>query len=539
MESKNDGEKIPWKELAEGIKGKLYIIAGDYRLLYANRLARDRFPGRFKNSKVIYCYEALENRLAPCSAPLINCPLQEVLAGGKKKVIYHTRPGAPGGASLQKTIKATFFPLKDSNGMVQCAFELRQDVTQEKKLEDLMIKYYNHLRALEQVAVAVGEGQELKQILNLCLDTALELVNDGIGGILLLDDQNRLSYRVYRGLSSWYAENMRMALGEGVAGKVAKTGQPVLLEDISISAEAVRHDLLTAEGLKGFLSVPLKIQDKVVGVINIASRTKGKYSEDDLNLLGIINHQLETALEQGRLYDSLNRAQERYRRLLQFALQAQEEERQRIARELHDETSQVLTSLSLSLQALIDMARIQGIGDSAFNERLKKAHAYSVNAGIEVTKLMKKLRPTLLDELGMPAAIHRYAKDILGPKGIKLEVTFNGMEHRFPPEVEITLFRIAQGAIGNILKHAEAGHVSISLDCDQKHCRLKVDDDGKGFDIEQLNQIDPCGRGAGLFTMKERANLVGGGCQIESLPGRGTRVTAFIPIIEVDHGEED
>jgi len=152
---------------------------------------------------------------------------------------------------------------------------------------------------------------------------------------------------------------------------------------------------------------------------------------------------------------------------------------------------------------------------------------------------MKELRPTLLDELGMPVAIHRYAKDTLQAQGINVSAEFLGTDQRFAPEVEVTLFRVAQGAIGNILEHSGAKNASISLNCSGTECVMQIEDDGKGFDVNRLTQVDPSGRGAGLFTMKERIRLVGGTCNVESRPGQGTKITWNVPLTTDVADEKD
>lgn len=266
---------------------------------------------------------------------------------------------------------------------------------------------------MSHVSSAISGLRDLDTILRISLDNVLELVNSDIGGILFLDeDTQTLYYRVQRGLSPKYAEEMRIPLGEGIAGSVAQTGNTIVLEDISKDPRAVHPDLINAEGLKGFVSVPLKTKDKVIGVMNIASPVAERFGADDVSLLSSIGDYLGTAIEQARLYDRLARASERYQALLRHALTAQEQERKRIARELHDETSQAITSLTLGLQAIMGMAEMKGIGDAEFLKTLKATHSYAVHASNEIVKLMKELRPTLLDELGMPAAIHRYAKDV-------------------------------------------------------------------------------------------------------------------------------
>jgi two-component system sensor histidine kinase DegS len=151
---------------------------------------------------------------------------------------------------------------------------------------------------------------------------------------------------------------------------------------------------------------------------------------------------------------------------------------------------------------------------------------------------MRELRPSLLDELGLSAAIHRYAKDTLQAQGINVSMEFTGTEEQLPLEVGVTLFRVAQGAIGNILEHSAAKNTSIKLQCNARECLLSIEDDGTGFDVGKVTQVDPSGRGAGLFAMKERVRLVGGACRVESQPGRGTKVIVKVPL-ETDIADEE
>ena len=114
-------------------------------------------------------------------------------------------------------------------------------------------------------------------------------------------------------------------------------------------------------------------------------------------------------------------------------------------------------------------------------------------------------------------------------KGINVFAEFKGTDRRFQPEVEVTLFRIAQGAIGNILEHSEAKNSWIKLECDNKKCALTIQDDGRGFDVSKLTGVEHSGRGSGLFTMRERTSMLGGSGYIESRPGHGTKIIATVP----------
>ena len=529
------GLDISLQDVLHDVEDELLVIDSEYRVRFANSAAQGKLQQGAESPIGRLCYQVFHDRDRPCGAPLWDCPLRKVLESGSMTTVIHPERIL----GVDKYLKITVYPLRDSYGNTKAVVELRRDVTAERQLETQILRRHHQLSALSRISSAVSGLWDLDAILTNALDNVLDIIDGTVGGILLLDEKTEtLHYRVQRGLSVKYADEMRISRGEGISGRVAQTGEPMLLEDISKDPRAVRPDLVSAEGIKGFISIPLKAKDEVVGVMNVASHTAGRFGADDVSLLSSIGDYLGTAIEQARLYVRLAQAGERYQALLQHALAAQEEERKRIARELHDETSQALTSLTLSLQAIIQMAEMKGIRDAELMEKLKTTHSYTVRAGHEVVKLMKELRPTLLDELGMPAAIHRYAKDTLQPQGINVSAEFRGTDERLPPEVEVTLFRVAQGAIGNILEHSGAKNASIKLECDASKCVLRIEDDGKGFNVSKLTRVDPSGRGAGVFTMKERVRLLGGVCRIESRPGQGTRVVAKVPL-EKDMADEE
>ena len=249
-----------------------------------------------------------------------------------------------------------------------------------------------------------------------------------------------------------------------------------------------------------------------------------------MHLLHSIGDQLGIAIEQAGLYERLRRGKERYQELARQVLMAQEEERRRIARELHDETSQTLSGLALSLQVLVEMAEMIGIRDVEFSARLKKAQSLAVQVSSEVSRLIADLRPTLLSTLGLVPAIRHYAETNLPPLGINFSLEVEGIGKALPPEVEVELFRWAQGIMGNIMQHSEAKNATISLRREGNELVIRIRDDGKGFDVSRLTGIEEGGRGAGLFSIKERIRLLGGSCSIQSQPGQGTTVTGRVPM---------
>ena len=392
-------------------------------------------------------------------------------------------------------------------------------------------KPYSELIALSRVSAAVSGLRDLEAIFEVALDTVLQVMNGSIGWVQLVDEPtDSLTLKALRGLPERHATEMRLRLGEGIAGVVAQTGKAMLVEDLSTDPRAAWVSLISTEGLKAFISVPLRAKDHVLGVLNVASRLPRHFTKDDMHLLHAIGDQVGVAIEQAELYDRLSKERENYRRLARHMMIAQEEERGRVARELHDETSQSLTGLSLNMQAIIDIASASNFGDAAFKAKLEKAHGITLQLGSEISKIMKSLRPTALDSLGLGPAIHQYAESRLPPAGINASVDHEGLKARLPSEVEFGLYRIAQGAITNIALHSQAKNVAISVRRTSDELTMQIEDDGKGFDASRPIEVDESGRGRGLFSMKERASLLTGTCDIQSQPGKGTRISVKVPV---------
>lgn len=425
-----------------------------------------------------------------------------------------------------------------SGGVIESSGEASPEtISHDREGND---KTYRDLLALSRVSAAVSGLWDLDAILEVALDNVLSIMDGRIGGILLLDEETKtLSYRVQRGLSPRYAQEVRLKLGEGIAGRVAQTSKAILLEDVSKEPLAAYHDLVQAENLRALISVPLRSKENVWGVINVASHLPHRFTRDDLHLLHSIGDQVGVAIEQARLYERLAKGRERYRQLARQVLIAQEEARRRLSRELHDETSQTLSGLALNLQALVDMAEMAGVKDGEFKARLRKAHSLAVQISTEVSRIIRELRPTLLDTLGLVPAVRQYAETTLGHLGINVSLEAKGNFKSLPPELEAGLFRFAQGAIGNIARHSEAKNVTIFMECKANDLLLRVTDDGKGFDVSKITGIEEGGRGRGLFSMKERVSLLGGSCLVKSQPGEGTIVTARVPVIRDMADAED
>jgi signal transduction histidine kinase len=220
--------------------------------------------------------------------------------------------------------------------------------------------------------------------------------------------------------------------------------------------------------------------------------------------------------------------------LLHRTVKAQESERQRIARELHDETGQTLTALGLGLRGL--GTTIQTSPQRAL-EQARQLEALARDGLVELQRLVAGLHPPQLDDLGLLAALRWYAREIQTRYQLDINVTNLGEPVCLPIEVRTVLFRIVQEAITNIVRHSGADRAEIHLECLPDLTRVTIRDDGKGFDVQSAlsaKNETPCW---GLIGMRERAALIGGDCQIYSQPGHGTTIQVCVPKTKVTDAE--
>jgi signal transduction histidine kinase len=227
-------------------------------------------------------------------------------------------------------------------------------------------------------------------------------------------------------------------------------------------------------------------------------------------------------------------ANEARARLLKQVLSAREEEQRRIARDLHDGIGQSLTSLLLGLRAAAEVPTFEEA-----RARLGELRGITASLLEEVRRLARGLRPSVLDDLGLAAALERYAADYTQAHGIAVDVVAPDLAlARLPAEVETALYRIAQETLTNVLKHAAAKAVSLVVRRESSGVHLTVEDDGRGFDNDALLQAPGTGIGLGLLDIRERAALLNGSVTLESRLGSGTTVHVCIPLREENHDED-
>ena len=235
---------------------------------------------------------------------------------------------------------------------------------------------------------------------------------------------------------------------------------------------------------------------------------------------------LDRVLAEARLYHG------RLQHMSSQVLTAHEGERKRIARELHDDTGQALTSILVRLRLLE-----KTVADEAVRRNVEELRELTGNALDSVRRMAVDLRPSSLDDLGLVPALHSYSDRYTQAWPIKVTFSAEGLKKRLPPNVELVLYRIVQEALTNVAKHSSARAVAVKLQRRSNIVTVTVSDNGKGFDVRGATQTD--GSGLGLFGMRERLALVGGAIEIESTPGRGTTIIARVPLQDRAHSHRE
>lgn len=322
---------------------------------------------------------------------------------------------------------------------------------------------------------------------------------------------------------------IELALGEGIAGWVALNAEPAVVPDKWSDSRYRYIPALKGEDFASMVSVPMLTprDHQVVGVLNVHSRQPRAYGDTDLALLTQVANLMARTIDNARLY---RRLAEREAQLEGFAartVEAQENERRRLAGDIHDGISQRLVSLWYHLLAAEDAAASVG-DDDRLRRELAVAKELATAALDEARAAIGGLRPTMLDDLGLGPSIESLARSL---PVAELRLDLGPVE--LAPHAEVALYRIAQEALQNVLKHAGATSVMVRLATDPDGVRLLVADDGRGF-AEKPSPGDGSRRSYGMGSIRERAELIGAQLTLESHPGKGTTLEVLVPSADRD-----
>lgn len=351
---------------------------------------------------------------------------------------------------------------------------------------------------LNEVAEKITSELELDRILPKVLEISEGLIGADCGFIALFDPATKqLRYPYLHNLPQSLMD-IRVAEGEGVAGEAMTAAAPVSIADYRHYPNAV-PEFLNA-GLVSVVAVPIVSGNRSFGTLAAGSLHDAKrFSPAEISSLAGVGRQAGIAIDNARLYESM-------RYYAGQITRAQERERKRIAREAHDETAQILVALSWRLDALLAWPDPPS---AAFRERLKGVRELSTEALQSVRRFSHDLRPPVLDDLGFVAAVRGLTRALV-EMSVKAEVEVLGIPYRLSADEELVLFRIAQEALNNIRRHADASEVRVTISFDRNKVHMGIEDNGEGFDAPPRFADLVASGNLGLIGMHERARLLGG-----------------------------
>lgn len=396
---------------------------------------------------------------------------------------------------------------------------IAQDITERKRAEEKLHQRTAQLSALHEIELEISAESDLARVLELVTRRAGESLNSSHCAVFIRD-RERGDLTVAASLES-DLKGVRIKEGEGLAGRVVLTGEAQTVENYSLWEGRAR--VLDGRQFGPRLAVPLKWQHVVIGAITVARDPRGDvFTHEDTYFLEQIAAVSAIAIHQATLFEEVQEAHSRLQVLAHRLIDAQEAERKKLALELHDRIGQALTAVQINLQSL------QSGPDGA--HRYEESLAIIEDALQQAQDLSLELRPSLLDDLGLVAALRWYV-DRLATRS-KLLRCFNAelADMRLAPEIETACFRIAQEALTNVVRHAQAATVWVQLKSNDSCLELMIRDDGRGFAVRDIASRTGPNMSLGLEGMRERASAIGGLVHISSDPGQGTEVRVSFPL---------
>lgn len=374
------------------------------------------------------------------------------------------------------------------------------------------------LQSLRDVARALSLELNLRQLLYMIMDSAAELVQAAACTLLLHDkDRHELVFDVVTGGGGNELRQRHMPDDSGVPGWVVANQLPLIVNDAAHDPR-VRRDISESVDytVRSILAVPLMVGGRLIGVLEVLNKRSGAdFTGDDLDLLGAFAAQAAVAIENARLYSDLREEHDRL-------VDAEETLRRKLQQELHDGLAQALSSATMKLNAITrgllrDPAK--GLVELAVLEDDLRAAVRTVR------NLLFDLRPIVLETQGLAAAMDTFVTRIRPDEGTQIHLDLSGYTERLDKRAEMSIYGIVQEAVTNILKHAHARNVWITLAADAESAGLTIRDDGQGFDVKAVSDRYEQRSSYGLLNMQERARYVGGDLHIDSSPGSGTTVS--------------
>ncbi len=363
------------------------------------------------------------------------------------------------------------------------------------------------LEALYRADEELYRHLHVEQVLQSLVDVAIEILEADKSSLLVWDARReRLEIRAFRGFQPETIEQIFLTPGENLLGQAGLKGELVVIENADNDGRVAKH-LVESEGIHSLVLVPIEIDGELFGIFNLNYGQPRAFSDEERRLLVALARRAALAIENARLYEQAQQA-------------AVLEERQRLARELHDAVTQTLFSASLIAEVL---PRLWSRNQAEGERRLAELRQLARGALAEMRTLLLELHPAALTEANLDELLRHLTETITGRARTPVTLTIEG-DCRLSPEVQVGLYRITQEALNNVAKHAKASQVVVSLSCWPRQVELHIKDDGCGFEPEQVSPEH-----LGLAIMRERAETIGATFELHSRPGQGTHIEVVWP----------
>ena len=512
------------------------VVDENLRVVLANAATLRSFSQTAEDVLNQPCYTAFHGRPTPCdNRPFGACPVQTVRDTGQPARVRHHHPDASGSVHVVEIAAA---PLPGRERGSSLVVELMREVTRQAELESETAQRHRELTVLNQITSAVARLLDMETLAPELLDLVMAALEADGAAIYQFHD-GQPTQAAHKGVE------LPLAIINALFSEAVQRDGPLILHDVC--AEARWAALLPATtSLGSLLCVPLSDQEGCRGMLVLGNRLPRTWRESEVRLVIMAARQIAIGLERAHLFHaererahSLEEANRRLlmleqarRQALRRAMTAQEDERKRIAAELHDETAQALAALIVGMDTAAAM-----LEHSPAAAREQLAHLKRSTGGIigEIDSIIAALRPALLDDLGLLPALQAYAADRLDPLGVTWKFNAGDNAWRLPPATEMALFRVVQEAISNIARHAQAHQVLITVMPEVDGTTVHVSDDGVGFDVSEKLDLGRRQPSLGLLGIQERLAAVNGRLQIRSSPGQGTQLCIYVPC-EADGG---